>query len=326
MNRRLISASAVMLAVLLLAQPSAYAAPQGGDVSIAMSASPTALRVGEVTTYSIRVSVKGGAATGVTVTDQLPGALTLESASSSQGTCTQTQTVTCSLGDMARNGTASVEISVRAKNQGAIWNTVTVTSSSSDQHTDNNAAWVKVDVAPPPLPPLPARCSAVSPQSSGCGTGFSVKEATPVTLSFTDKPLSGTLSAGIWQYSPDGSTATLVAQMSATFLGGQATSGSTSTRVSLAPANYFLDVRHVPDSVRRDPIPVFTWWGLGWNPYPEPSPVCVSVQQPLTTVQCAYSWTYYRLPSLIRDGGTVYTPGVWQNAPGGSFGAEVTSS
>src|SRR5262249_15973038 len=100
--------------------------------------------VGEALSYALVVTNKGpAAATNVTVTDPLPGAVKAETAMASQGTCTiATQVVTCTLGDLASNGAASVTITATRTGENAFSNTATVTASETDPNPGDNSATV----------------------------------------------------------------------------------------------------------------------------------------------------------------------------------------
>ena len=66
-------------------------------------------------------------ASGVTVTDILPGTTALVSATPSQGEpCTGTSTITCNLGSIANGGTATVTIVVTPQAAGSITNQASV--------------------------------------------------------------------------------------------------------------------------------------------------------------------------------------------------------
>src|SRR6185437_3584059 len=79
----------------------ATAVTPSADVSITKSDSPDPVLVGANLTYTLLVHNAGPSpAAGVSVSDALPTGLTLVSASSTQGTCSGTATVTCTIGTM----------------------------------------------------------------------------------------------------------------------------------------------------------------------------------------------------------------------------------
>lgn len=119
------------------------------DVTLGMSASATRVRVGRDLGYSITVSNKGPqAATDVRVTDNLPAGTTLVSTSTSLGSCATTtsggvNTVVCSLGNLAQNASATVNIVVKPTVSGQLLsNTARVNTASSDPVASNNTATV----------------------------------------------------------------------------------------------------------------------------------------------------------------------------------------
>ena len=89
-------------------------------------------------------------ATGVTVTDTLPAGVTFDSATPSQGTCSESSgTVTCALGTIANGQGASVEIKVRKSTAGTITNQAEVTSDVDDPDSANNSASAQTTVVTP---------------------------------------------------------------------------------------------------------------------------------------------------------------------------------
>ena len=65
----------------------------------------------------------------MTVTDTLPSGVTFDSATPSQGTCSQASgTVTCTLGTINNGGNATVSIKVTPQAQGPITNQASVAS------------------------------------------------------------------------------------------------------------------------------------------------------------------------------------------------------
>jgi len=115
--------------------------PGIADVSITNQA-PSLVLLGDRLTYSIGVRNSGPAtATGVTVTDPVPGGSVFVSASSSQGTCSQAQgTVTCTLGALAPGATASVTIKTDPKLLGRVNDTASVRANEVDPQPANNSA------------------------------------------------------------------------------------------------------------------------------------------------------------------------------------------
>ncbi len=140
---------------------------QKADLSIAKSADPASVVVGELLTYTLTVRNAGpNAATNVTVSDTLANLLNragfpgFESAEPSHGTCTPSGTasvtsraVSCNLGTLAMNDEATVTIRVRPNNAGANVlsraNTATVTSPDiGDPDRTNNSITINSDVEP----------------------------------------------------------------------------------------------------------------------------------------------------------------------------------
>jgi uncharacterized repeat protein (TIGR01451 family) len=121
------------------------------DLSITKTDSPDPVSVGQTLTYTVTVTNAGpvATATGVTVEDVLPTGVTFQSATPSQGTCTQAAgTVTCNLGDLARDASATVTINVTPQSTGTITNTATVTGEQPDPEATNNTATENTTVQP----------------------------------------------------------------------------------------------------------------------------------------------------------------------------------
>jgi uncharacterized repeat protein (TIGR01451 family) len=133
---------------------------QGTDLFVTKGDAPDPVIVGRNLTYTVTVTNDSPIqATGVVLTDVLPGGVTFVSVSASQGTCSGTATVTCNLGTMAGGGTATVTIVVRASTRGMISNTASVKGDQSDPDMTNNSVTQTttvqtgpdIDVTPPQL-------------------------------------------------------------------------------------------------------------------------------------------------------------------------------
>ncbi len=121
------------------------------DLSISKLDSRDPVMVNSNFSYSITATNHGpSAATGVTVTDALPAGLTFISAFSTQGTCSGTTTVTCSIGSLAANGSAVVTITVKPTVVGPISNTATVAGNEPEQNAANNSATQSTNISSQP--------------------------------------------------------------------------------------------------------------------------------------------------------------------------------
>jgi uncharacterized repeat protein (TIGR01451 family) len=114
----------------------------GADLQITKTDSADPAVIGDSLTYTLTVKDDGPLdATNVTATDNLPSGLTYQSATPSQGTCSESSgTVTCALGDLANNATATVDITVTAPNAGSVTNTASVSGDQGDGNASNNSA------------------------------------------------------------------------------------------------------------------------------------------------------------------------------------------
>ena len=112
------------------------------DVSVSMTQAPSTALAGSPVTYTITVTNNGpGSAANVAVTDGFPpGGITVVSATTSLGSCSGTQAVTCVLGAMASGQSATITIVVTPSQAGTLANTVNVTSTTPDANAANNGA------------------------------------------------------------------------------------------------------------------------------------------------------------------------------------------
>jgi uncharacterized repeat protein (TIGR01451 family) len=112
------------------------------DLSISKTDSPDPVTAGQNLTYTVTVTNNGpNTASGVTVSDTLPGNVALVSATPSQGSCSGTTTVSCSLGTIDNGGSATVTIVVTVSSEatGPISNTASASANEPDPSTPNQA-------------------------------------------------------------------------------------------------------------------------------------------------------------------------------------------
>jgi uncharacterized repeat protein (TIGR01451 family) len=108
-----------------------YNTVAGADVSVTKSASAKTVTLGNKFVYTLRVKNNGAtSASGVTVTDQLPGSVKFVKDKASAGSCTGKKTVTCDLGTLGAGESATVKITVTARKTGKPKNTATVSTTS----------------------------------------------------------------------------------------------------------------------------------------------------------------------------------------------------
>lgn len=115
----------------------------GTDLSVTQTDSPDPVNVTDPLAYTLFIANNGpDDATGVTVIDTLPAGTLYQSASATQGSCSEVAgVVTCLLGDMISGGSATINIALTAPFvAGPINNTATVSGSEIDPVAGNNIA------------------------------------------------------------------------------------------------------------------------------------------------------------------------------------------
>jgi uncharacterized repeat protein (TIGR01451 family) len=150
----------VLAAVVVLAWASiGAAAPSGSaDLKISKADSPDPVGVNAPLTYTIQVENLGpDAATGVTVTDEVPKGTDFASVTASVGQCVRKgKKVTCELGGMPApsinyGGPATVTLTVVPRKIGTVANTASVKRDQKDPVGANNKAKaITAVVGPPP--------------------------------------------------------------------------------------------------------------------------------------------------------------------------------
>ena len=122
-----------------LFQLNGSAGPPPADLSLTKSAGASAVSTGSLVTYTLAVQhVSGGAATGVVVTDALPGSLVY--VSNSCGASFAGGTLTWNVGSVAVGGSATCNLTARVMIPGAITNSASLTAVEPDPVTTNNAS------------------------------------------------------------------------------------------------------------------------------------------------------------------------------------------
>jgi uncharacterized repeat protein (TIGR01451 family) len=113
--------------------------PFQSDLSISVTGSTT--RFAANVTYTVTVKNNGpSGATGATATLAMPSGLTLVSAIPSQGSaCTGTTTITCGLGTLAKDGSATIAVTATPSAPGGYVLSANVSSTSADLNNANNS-------------------------------------------------------------------------------------------------------------------------------------------------------------------------------------------
>lgn len=115
-------------------------AEPSADLSVTSAASTPNVTVGGTFTYTTKVTNGGPNETGnVALSDSLPANVALVSVTASQGSCSGTSKVICSLGSLANQGTATVILVVKASTAGTATSTAAVSGEAPDPNPANNS-------------------------------------------------------------------------------------------------------------------------------------------------------------------------------------------
>ncbi len=118
------------------------------DLAITKTTTVSSLLVGQTFDYTLVVTNNGPAtASGVLVTDPLPPTFTLVSATSTQGTCSGTTTVICSVGTMLNGATVTITLRGSANAAGTLSNSATVSSNETESVVSNNVGAAAIIVS-----------------------------------------------------------------------------------------------------------------------------------------------------------------------------------
>lgn len=162
-----------LLVVLVICVGSA-SAPGGADgvataarVGLIATGGPQAVQSGSAISFTFTVLDHGANARQVMLTDPLPASVAPVSVRSTDGTCVLGQTVRCSLGTIAANGTANVAIIARAVAAGNAANTGVLTATNQTAGQQPARASATVTIAAAAAPPA----AGVTPTVNSGGLG-----------------------------------------------------------------------------------------------------------------------------------------------------------
>jgi uncharacterized repeat protein (TIGR01451 family) len=124
------------------------------SIGVSKTANPSTVPVGGTITFAIVVRNTGSSTlTGVTLTDAWTPGLTFVSVSPSQGTCSGTNPITCSLGDIPPAGSVTISVVTQAVQPGTVTNTTTASAAQAGVVASANVQVVVLpQVAPPDIP------------------------------------------------------------------------------------------------------------------------------------------------------------------------------
>ena len=114
--------------------------PPTVDLALALTDAPDPVKVGGTLVYTATVRNLGNTAAPASYTQALPRTVTWLGATPSQGSCSGGRTVTCSLGDVAAGGTATVSVMVQARSRGTLTGSASVSTTAVDVNPANNSA------------------------------------------------------------------------------------------------------------------------------------------------------------------------------------------
>jgi uncharacterized repeat protein (TIGR01451 family) len=134
------------------------------DLQITKADSPDPDVLGTQVKYVIVVKNNGpDTAHNVQMSDPLPFQVTFSSVSTTQGTCTGGQLVSCQLGTIANGARVTVTVFVKTNETGIVTNTATTVGTEVEVNTANNTASTTTLVKGPFTPPAaPTGCYAVA--------------------------------------------------------------------------------------------------------------------------------------------------------------------
>lgn len=139
--RWLVALSVASVAMMGLPAVASAAALPSADLSITLDHSPSSLRTGDVVTFTLVATNSGpGTATNVVVAQQFEYYFTLQSVSSTLGTCSGQQLVVCRVASLPSGQSVTATIRARAQAAGLFDELAVVSSDNPDpDHADREA-------------------------------------------------------------------------------------------------------------------------------------------------------------------------------------------
>jgi uncharacterized repeat protein (TIGR01451 family) len=211
--------------------------PAAPNLGVAILDSPDPVMVGANVTYMINVTNTGAiAATDVVVENVLPPSVNLVSVSTELGTCSGTTTVTCDLGTVNPFTLPAITIVVATTTEGALINTVSVTTSASDSDLSNNSATANTTVSPAIADLAVTMTDSPDPAFVGGDLTYTVGLSNTGSSPANDVALNGTLPAGVdlMSATPTQGTCSPTPPLSCS-LGTLGVSGSATITIVVAP-------------------------------------------------------------------------------------------
>ncbi len=179
-------------------------APPSAELSLRLVDAPDPVTVGINVTYTLTITNNGpDTSTGVSLTSTLSPGVALVSVTSTQGSCAGAGTsVTCSLGSINSGSSVTVTIVVRPTAAGVINCVASVSASTPDPNSGNNAASASTTVNVGNSPPVAANDAASTPEDTAIVIDVVANDTDvdgnldPTTVTVTITPSQGTI-AGI---------------------------------------------------------------------------------------------------------------------------------
>ncbi|MCC7370482.1 MAG: DUF11 domain-containing protein [Chloroflexi bacterium] len=169
-------------------------ATRSADLSVTKSASPAAVNVGEQITYTITATNSGPSdSTGVVALDLLPANVSYSSVTPSQGSCIHAAAVSCTLGNLSANSSATITLVVDAIASGVIVNTAVVTGDEPDPDPSNNSVSTGTTGNGIVVTPAADLLISKTPQSSTVTVGQDVTYVLSVTNAGPDQATAVTV-------------------------------------------------------------------------------------------------------------------------------------